>query len=299
MQPSSLFLVDSILPIDLNAFLSLPLRLLGVASVERDLPVQLADGPQVDASDPAVQDYLWRRTPTGYFGTTVWQGYLQQPAISIVRLPEAQCDLGVTGTGALVAVIDTGIDPNHPVLKSVLKPGYDFTRNVSGADETADVQQDQESASVVDGTGTCRVNQESAAVVDQESAAVVDNPEHQAFGHGTMVAGVVHLVAPTATILPLKAFSADGMGYTSDIVRALSYATRKGAKVINMSFSRATSSPELKRALTRGAFRRDPDLIGGQRRNLRASLSGGIRHGRGRRVHEQRRYALVLLELRQ
>ena len=32
------------------------------------------------------------------------------------------------------------------------------------------------------------------------------------FGHGTMVAGIIHLVAPTAKILPLKAFRADGTG---------------------------------------------------------------------------------------
>ena len=43
-----------------------------------------------------------------------------------------------TGAG-VVAVIDTGVDPNHPVLKPVLLTGYDFTRNRTGADETLDV----------------------------------------------------------------------------------------------------------------------------------------------------------------
>ena len=40
-----------------------------------------------------------------------------------------------------------------------------------------------------------------------------------------MTAGIVHLVAPTAKILPLKAFSADGTGYLSDVLQAIYYAT--------------------------------------------------------------------------
>jgi len=99
------------------------------------------------------------------------------------------------------------------------------------------------------------VNQESAALLDQESAALLDKNKDKlkAFGHGTMVAGVVHLVAPTAKILPLKAFSSDGSAYLSDILRAINFAVQKKAKVINMSFSRSTSSAELKTALDKAA----------------------------------------------
>jgi len=49
--------------------------------------------------------------------------------------------------------------------------------------------------------------------------------------------------------MPLKAFHADGQGYTSDIIRAIYYAMWKEAKVLNMSFSSPTSSPEMARAL--------------------------------------------------
>jgi thermitase len=144
-----------------------------------------------------------------------------------------------------VAVIDTGVDPNHATLAPVLTAGYDFTRDVGGGDEVADVG--QASVPVLDGV-YC-VNQASVAVLDQASVAVLDDSQYAAFGHGTMVAGIVHLVAPTARIMPLKAFTADGQGYTSNILRALYYATLKGAKVLNMSFSRPTSSAELKRAI--------------------------------------------------
>ena len=64
-----------------------------------------------------------------------------------------------------------------------------------------------------------------------------------------MVAGIVHLVAPTAQIMPLKAFHADGTSRIFDIVRAIYYAVDHGARVINMSFSSTVSSPELARAI--------------------------------------------------
>ena len=64
-----------------------------------------------------------------------------------------------------------------------------------------------------------------------------------------MVAGIVHLVAPTARIMPLKAFSADGTSRTFDIVRAIYYAVDHGARVINLSFSASMASNEIARAI--------------------------------------------------
>jgi subtilisin family serine protease len=255
----SLFLVDSLLPLDLGDLLTPLLKLLGVVSAERDLllpllqPATSASGPEVDPASSALNDFLWRRDPASYYGSDVPEGYLQQPAVGILRLRDAQCGYGTSG-GGTVAIIDTGVDATHPALKNVLDPGYDFTRNVAGGDEMTDVNTvQQESAALLDGGGKnpYRCNQESAALLDQESAALLDcdGEGRSGFGHGTMVAGVVHLVAPSARILPLKAFSADGNGYTSDIIRAINFAVQKKAKVLNMSFSRSTTSAELKRAL--------------------------------------------------
>jgi subtilisin family serine protease len=260
VQQGSLFLVSSVLGLDLGDLLSFTLRLLGVASAEPDLPLPLFAGtdssaPAVDDRSDAFTDYLYRREPASYYGTTVTRGYLEQPAVGIVRLRDAQCAYGTSGAG-LVAIIDTGIDPTHPALASVVQPGYDFTRNVAGGDETADFKSAQESAALLDADQKpFLVNQESAALLDQESAALLDKDKdkYKAFGHGTMVAGVVHLVAPTAKILPLKAFSSDGSAYLSDILRAINFAVQKKAKVINMSFSRPTASAELKRALDQAA----------------------------------------------
>jgi subtilisin family serine protease len=65
-----------------------------------------------------------------------------------------------------------------------------------------------------------------------------------------MVAGVVHLVAPRAKIMPLRAFTADGTANVSDIVRAIYYAVDHGARVINMSFSATAASPEIAHAIS-------------------------------------------------
>ncbi len=92
------------------------------------------------------------------------------------------------------------------------------------------------------------MNQSTAAVLDQSTAAVLDN-QYAAFGHGTMVMGVIHLVAPTAQLLPLKAFKSDGTANLSDILHAIYYAAQNNANVINMSFDTQTASTELINAL--------------------------------------------------
>ena len=99
-------------------------------------------------------------------------------------------------------------------------------------------------------TNVAALNQSTTAILDGNQASAI-NPANlpAAFGHGTMVAGIVHLVAPTAKIMPLKAFKADGSASTYDIIRAIYYATDNGASVINMSFSLVDPSSEFVRAV--------------------------------------------------
>lgn len=96
---------------------------------------------------------------------------------------------------------------------------------------------------------SAQVNQRTVAVLDQRTVAVLDGSQYTAFGHGTMTAGIVHLVAPQAGIMPLKAFAPNGSGYDSDILRAIYYAVRNGAKVLNMSFDYTSCSQELANAI--------------------------------------------------
>lgn len=235
----------------------------GVEAVEFDQRLQLRDRGD---DDPDIPSGLYDKTEVDYHGTMVRRGYVEQPAVRITGLDDTRYAYRLTGAG-VVAVIDTGVDPEHPALVRVLLPGYDFTRNSEGGSELTDVDQstaamvdrrgrtNQSTAAMVDDQRPAFVNQSTAAMVDQSTAAMVDNPEFAAFGHGTMVAGVVHLVAPEAKILPLKAFRSDGTGYGSDVIRAIYYAAQNGANVVNMSFSFEDSSRELERACQYAARR--------------------------------------------
>jgi subtilisin family serine protease len=92
------------------------------------------------------------------------------------------------------------------------------------------------------------MNSYAAAILSQSTATILDGPP-SAFGHGTMTAGLIHLVAPSAKIMPLKAFSADGTSEIFNIVRAIYYAVDNGANVISMSFEIPQSSPALQDAI--------------------------------------------------
>jgi thermitase len=223
-----------------QVFMNLLSAVLGILHVEPDTVVQLQQSP------PPVPPALTDPDIVSYFGADVNEGYLTQPAAQILRLQEAQTTFNATGA-TIVAVIDTGVDPDHPVLRNVLLPGYDFTRNRVGCSEEDDITEPVQP--VVQGVPPLFVNGSTVVIVNQSTAAVVDNPDYAAFGHGTMVSGVIHLVAPTAAILPLKAFGANGLGYTSNILRALYRAVFNSSRVINMSFSMPHTSTELKRAV--------------------------------------------------
>jgi subtilisin family serine protease len=228
-------------------FLSSLLSQLGVTNAEPDLLAAIAQ------SANAVPAALTDRSPISYFGQTVPDGYVNQPANQIIGLRSAQTTLNVSGKNVVVAVIDTGIDPNHPTLTNSLVPGYDFTRNLDGeADETSDVTL---FSTPQPDTSPAWVNSTEPALVDQSTAAVVDgNPGYADFGHGTMVAGIIHVVAPHSLLMPLKAFSPDGTGHTSDIIRAVYWAISHHANIINMSFSLPGYSQEMKNALQQASL---------------------------------------------
>jgi subtilisin family serine protease len=223
----------------------------GVLGVEQDLLRTI--GP----NEPLLNGIplgLYQNTPVSYAGAMVWSGYATQPAVADIRLPEAQLGFHANGQ-VIVADIDTGVDPSHPALKAVLLQGYDFTRNQAGGNEMLDVSNPNAkscstcSSATVNQSTAAVLDQSTAAVLDQSTAAVLDQPGYSDFGHGTMVLGIIHLVAPNAMLLPVKVFHADGTGYTSDILRGLYYAVQNKANVINMSFDFTVPSAELAQAI--------------------------------------------------
>ncbi|MDR3701539.1 MAG: S8 family serine peptidase [Candidatus Sulfopaludibacter sp.] len=232
-------------------------------SVREFEPDERVQSPETQPTAPVIADVsaltaaAQDLTTVPYYGATLRNSYVNQPAGTLIGLP-AVLQSYATGAG-VVAVIDTGVDPNHPALQGVLVPGYDFTRNLPGIpSELDDLTQstvailDQSTVAILDRT-QCPylLNQSTVAILDQSTVAILDGggglPED--FGHGTMVAGLIHLVAPTARIMPLKAFHADGTANLSDIVRAIYFAVDNGAGVINMSFSSRTASTTLAAAV--------------------------------------------------
>ena len=192
----------------------------------------------------------------------VWSGYSQQPAAQLTRL--AQAHRLATGRGAVVAVVDTGIDPTNPLFAGQLLPGWDFVEERSGASEREVVDQstmavlDQSTMAVLDRSTRAliaaaepvEVNPSTTALLAPGTGDALDvGALPPAFGHGTMVAGVVHLVAPDAGLMPLRAFDAAGFASTFDLIQAIYHAVRNGATVLNLSFSLPTYSRELETAI--------------------------------------------------
>jgi hypothetical protein len=248
------FLVTTPLPV--QTFLGLlPGSLTGFVDAEVDQLLNLVDLTNLvplPIPSTLMQDRTLVPYPASSTTQTAWNSYVHQPASSILGVQNAQKTFNVTGTG-IAADIDTGVDPNHPVLQSVLVPGggYDFTRNQSGGSELNDLPPSFPTPAQCTAT-TCpspaQVNQSSVAILDQSSVAILDgNSQYAAFGHGTMVMGIIHLVAPTAQLMPLKAFHSDGTASLSDILRAIYYGVQSSANMINMSFDTKTNSLELQK----------------------------------------------------
>lgn len=131
------------------------------------------------------------------------------------------------GDGITVAVVDTGLDYNHP----------DIAANVwTNTDEIPGNGLDDDSNGFID----------DVRGWDFVAPGIGDNDPMDDNGHGTHVSGTIAAVAdnglgivgvaPEAQIMPIKALSAAGF-YTSDNAAAgLHYAADNGADVVNNSW---------------------------------------------------------------
>ncbi len=130
------------------------------------------------------------------------------------------------GEGATVAVLDTGAQLDHPALQDNFEgvKHYDFVSDDNNPTERR-VGLDE------DGDGT----------------------KDDLYGHGTHVAGIVDFVAPSAKIMPLRVLDTEGYGDVFTISRAVSYADRNGANVINLSLG-SRSRSRLLQQMIKGAI---------------------------------------------
>lgn len=201
--------------------------------------VTVADSANLDATVAAMQndpDILFveynyfgqspeavRRTIAVIDGDPSPSKYRDQDAF--LRVKAAQAQTISTGQGVVVAIIDTGVDYNHPDLSAhILRDqnnavvGYDFIDHDSDPMDTKNN-------------------------IDDDQDGLID----EGVGHGTHVAGIVSLIAPNAKIMPLRVLNSDGFGTANFVAKAIDYAVEYSKErdvpvVINLSLNLPTES---------------------------------------------------------
>ncbi len=127
-----------------------------------------------------------------------------------IDAPEAW-DITQGSSAVIVAVIDSGVDKNHPDISGNLITGYDFIDN--------DIDPDD-----LDGHGT-----HVAGII----GAVGNNSK-----------GITG-VSWSVKIMPLKVLDQNGEGTIADILEAIAFAATNNARIVNMSFSGSDYSQSL------------------------------------------------------
>ena len=200
-------------------------------------------------SDQSVGPSKIRGAVVSVSARTTPDWYRKQPAFQLIRDIEA-LELS-TGSGIVVADINSLVDYSHPALRGHLTSGYDF---VVGKPTDLTLNQstasflDQSTASFLDQSTASFLDQSTASFLDQSSASFLDasSPAH---GHGTLVAGIIAAIAPGALIMPVRAFDDQGQSDQFTIAKAIYWAVDHGADVINMSFGTMEKSKVLKDAI--------------------------------------------------
>ena len=160
-------------------------------------------------------------------------------------IPDADVDASEawtvsTGTGVIVAIVDSGVDATHPELTGQLwsNPG----ETLNGIDDDGNgLKGDVVGWDYIDG------DNDPSPVRSGSSAA-----------HGTMVAGIVASsvngigitgIAPDARIMNIRACDA-GTCWSLDVANAIFYAVNQGADIINLSLGGPNiSDPPMKDAI--------------------------------------------------
>ena len=150
-------------------------------------------------------------------------------AIQMTGADIAQNEMGLTGAGVRVAVMDTGIDYDHPDLGGCFGPGcrvafgYDLVGDAYNADSTA------------------------------PSYNPVPSPDpypDDCQGHGSHVAGIVGAsgdvtgVAPGVTFGAYRVFGCEGSTDADIMIAAMEMALKDKMDILNMSIGSAFTWPE-------------------------------------------------------
>ncbi|MEG4815227.1 S8 family serine peptidase [Microcoleus sp. K5-D4] len=148
----------------------------------------------------------------------------------LIKAPEVWAQ-GLTGDGIVVAVIDSGVDYNHPDLTGNIWSNAGETGvDAIGRNKASNGADDDNNGFVDDFRGWDFVNNDNDPMDDNN--------------HGTHISGLVAAkkdgvgitgTAPTAKIMPVKILDGAGVGKIRDEINAINYAVANGAKIINVS----------------------------------------------------------------
>ena len=111
---------------------------------------------------------------------------------------------GSDGSGVTVAIIDSGVERDHPAV------GGKLVRSV-------------------------RV--ELAADPEDDPVGVDDGEGTDVVGHGTACAGIIHAIAPGADLISVRVLGPDNRGKGIVFAAGLDWAIERGAGVMNLSLS--------------------------------------------------------------
>ena len=188
-----------------------------LAALVTALALSAAAAPAQAASDPLLPEQWALSTPSATGAAEAWTQS--------------------RGNGVLVAVLDSGIDLDHPELAANLW---------TNPDEIAGNRIDDDRNGHVDDVHGANMISPGASVNDDE-------------GHGTHVAGIVAAragngaggsgIAPGARLMAVKVLDANRSGNSSLLARGIRYAVDEGARILNVSLNGDGTSSDLDEAL--------------------------------------------------
>ncbi|MEH7513945.1 S8 family serine peptidase [Gottfriedia acidiceleris] len=139
---------------------------------------------------------------------------------------------GITGKGVKVAVIDTGIDYNHPDLKDAYKGGYDFVNNDSDPMETTYEDWKKSGSPEFAANGSAYYTEHGTHVSGTIASQEKSNSDVSVTG-----------IAPDADLYVYRVLGPYGSGTSSNIIAAIDQAVISGMDVMNLSLGADLNDP--------------------------------------------------------